>query len=93
MQVSRSLNESLTEGSTDGKYRKTRPNTFVDPGMGDDLVKANRKSLHPFWNYDFIDSEDPAKVSPGAIKAADTRSRKNVTPVSYMDNNMMGQTY
>ena len=33
----RSLNGGLTEGSTDGKYRKVRPNTEVAAGMVTDL--------------------------------------------------------
>ena len=32
---SRSLNKSMDEGATDGKYRKVRPNTTVAPGTGD----------------------------------------------------------
>ena len=32
---SRSMNESLNNGATDGKYRKARPNTEVIPGNGD----------------------------------------------------------
>mgnify|MGYP003332601042 FL=1 len=67
---SRSLNESLNEGSTDGKYRKVRPNTEVDPGMGDEIVRANRRGLHHYWNYDYIDQETPAKVNPGKMTAA-----------------------
>lgn len=62
---SRSENDSLLEGATDGKYRKARPNTTVQPGMGDQTVKANRAGLHPYWNYGFSNSEDPNKVNPG----------------------------
>jgi hypothetical protein len=62
---SRSENDSLLEGATDGKYRKARPNTTVQPGMGDQVVKANRAGLHPYMNYGFINSEDPTKVNPG----------------------------
>lgn len=61
---SRSLNESLTEGSTDGKYRKVRPNTTVAPGMGDDLVRENRKDLHPYWNYGYTTTEAGDKTDP-----------------------------
>ena len=61
---SRSLKESLTEGSTDGKYRKRRPNVEIDPGMGDELVVKNRSGLHPYMNYGFINSEETAKVNP-----------------------------
>jgi hypothetical protein len=62
---SRSENKSLLEGATDGKYRKRRPNTEVQPGMGDQTVVQNRAGLHPYFNYGFINSEDPNKVNPG----------------------------
>jgi hypothetical protein len=60
----RSENASLIEGTTDGKYRKRRPNTEVAPGMGDQLVVKNRAGLHPYMNYGFINSEESAKVNP-----------------------------
>ena len=59
----RSMNASLNEGSTDGKYRKVRPDTEV--GMGSEATLANRQSLHPFYGYGFITSEYPNKVNPG----------------------------
>jgi hypothetical protein len=62
---SRSENKSLEEGATDGKYRKRRPNTEVAPGQGDQTVAQNRAGLHPYFNYGFINSEDPNKVNPG----------------------------
>jgi hypothetical protein len=62
----RSENAELLEGATDGKYRKRRPNTTVDAGMGDQLVVKNRAGLHPYMNYGFINSEEPAKVNPGS---------------------------
>jgi len=62
---SRSENKSLLDGATDGKYRKRRPNTEVQPGMGDQTVVQNRAGLHPYFNYGFINSEDPNKVNPG----------------------------
>jgi hypothetical protein len=62
----RSESASLIEGTTDGKYRKRRPNTEVAAGMGDQTVVANRAGLHPYMNYGFINSEEPAKVNPGA---------------------------
>jgi hypothetical protein len=62
---SRSENKSLLEGATDGKYRKRRPNTEVAPGQGDQTVVQNRAGLHPYFNYGFINSEDPNKVNPG----------------------------
>jgi hypothetical protein len=64
--ISRSQNAELNEGATDGKYRKRRPNTTVATGMGDDLVEKNRAGLHPYMNYGFINSEEPAKVNPGS---------------------------
>ena len=33
---SRSMNKSLDEGATDGKYRKVRPDTEVIAGLGDE---------------------------------------------------------
>jgi len=59
-----SENVSLEEGATDGKYRKRRPNTTVAPGMGDQDVVKNRAGLHPYWNYGFVNSEEPNKVNP-----------------------------
>jgi hypothetical protein len=60
----RSENASLAEGATDGKYRKRRPNTEVNPGEGDQLVAKNRAGLHPYMNYGFINSEETTKVVP-----------------------------
>ena len=62
---SRSQNKSMLDGATDGKYRKRRPNTEVQQGMGDQTVQQNRASLHPYFNYGFVNSEDPNKVNPG----------------------------
>jgi hypothetical protein len=67
---SRSLNKSLDEGATDGKYRKVRPNTTVAPGTGDEIMLANRRALNPYWNYDFIDTESTTKVNPLSNEAA-----------------------
>lgn len=88
---SRSLNESLKDGSTDGKYRKARPNTVVAPGMGEEIVKANRADLNPYWNYDFIDKEAPVKVEPVSTRAKSSRNRP--LPVADTMNNQMGGTY
>jgi hypothetical protein len=65
--ISRSQSGSLIEGSTDGKYRKRRPDTEVQPVNGDAIMMANRAGLHPDMNYGFINSEVPAasRVSPG----------------------------
>lgn len=62
---SRSLNGSLDEGSTDGKFRKVRPDTTVVDGQGDQEVAANRQSLHPFAGYGFVTPEYPNKKNPG----------------------------
>jgi len=88
---SRSLNGGLEEGSTDGKYRKVRPNTEVAPGTGDDITLANRRDLHPYWNYDFIDQEKPSKVAP----VSDGVSSKPRSPMPVADtfNNQMGANY
>ena len=62
---SRSQNESLNEGATDGKYRKRRPNTEIIPGDGDQIVVQNRAGLHPYMNYGFINADEHSKVNPG----------------------------
>jgi hypothetical protein len=61
------MNESLKEGSTDGKYRKVRPNTEVLDLAGHEQTTDNRQSLHPFFGYGFTTSEYPtdAQVNPG----------------------------
>ena len=88
--MKRSQNSEMHEGATDGKYRKRRPNTHVAPGMGDELVKANRASLHPFLNYGFIDTEESVMVSPGeASPAKTTPPSYSGTPVADMQNYMM----
>jgi hypothetical protein len=56
----------LFVGSTEGRYRFRRPNTEIIKGMGDQAVQQNRAGLHPYWNYGFINSEEPNKVNPGA---------------------------
>jgi hypothetical protein len=88
---SRSLNQSLSEGSTDGKYRKVRPNTTVAPGTGEDIMLANRRGLNPYWNYDFIDQEAPTKVEPG--KATAVSKPRSAMPVADTFNNQMGANY
>ena len=62
----RSLNDSLTDGATDGKYRKSRPDTLVQPGLGGEIVKNNRGTLHSEYGYGFVNSESPSKVDPGS---------------------------
>lgn len=87
--MSRSQNSELHEGATDGKYRKRRPNTHVAPGLGDELVKANRASLHPFLNYGFIDTEESVMVSPGESSPGKTNAPAyNNTPVADVNNYM-----
>lgn len=65
---SRSQKASMLDGSTDGKYRKRRPDTEVALGMGDHLVEANRDALNPFNGFDYINSEASNKVSPGQMR-------------------------
>lgn len=82
----RSPNQALNEGATDGKYRKVRPDTSVVPGMGEELVKANRAGLHPFFNYGFIDTETQNKVSPGSSQTKSGPAPSYAAPVSYLTN-------
>jgi hypothetical protein len=65
--TSRSMNESLHEGATDGKYRKVRPDTEVLDLKGHEDTTNNRQGLHPFFGYGFSTSEFPAdaRVNPG----------------------------
>lgn len=65
--TSRSMNESLVEGATDGKYRKVRPDTEVVDHEGHEKTLDNRQTLHPFAGYGFVTSEYPAanRVVPG----------------------------
>ena len=65
--TSRSMSHGLLEGTTDGKYRKIRPNTEVNDIRGHEMTMDNRQTLHPFFGYGFITSEypDSAKVNPG----------------------------
>lgn len=63
--ISRSQNASLSDGATDGKYRKRRPDTEVIRGLGDEKVQANRDGLNPFYNYGYVNSEAVHKVNPG----------------------------
>jgi hypothetical protein len=65
--TSRSMNASLKEGATDGKYRKARPNTEVIDHDGNEKTMDNRQSLNPFFGYGFLTSEYPsdAQVNPG----------------------------
>jgi hypothetical protein len=87
----RSLNESLNNGATDGKYRKVRPNTEVDPGMGDEIVRANRRDLHPYWNYDYIDQESSSMVNP--LKKTASGSARPGSDVLNVNENQMGANY
>jgi len=88
---SRSLNGGLEEGSTDGKYRKVRPNTEVAKGTGEDITLANRRGLHPYWNYDFIDQEASTMVAPTDTTASS--KPRTPTPVADISNNQMLGTY
>jgi hypothetical protein len=89
---SRSLNTSMNDGATDGKYRKVRPNTtVVDPSAGDDIMRANRSGLNPYWNYDFIEQEANVKVNP--LSGKSSPSRRSPMPVADIENNQMGANY
>jgi hypothetical protein len=88
---SRSLNTSMKDGATDGKYRKVRPNTTVAPGTGDEIMLANRRGLNPYWNYDFIDQEAISMVSPLSTDVASTK--RAPMPVADTFNNQMGANY
>lgn len=65
--TSRSMNDSLNSGATDGKYRKVRPNTEVYDQDGHEKTVDNRQLLNPFYGYGFITTEAPAEsqVNPG----------------------------
>jgi hypothetical protein len=90
----KSQNKSMVEGATDGKYRKVRPNTDVAPGLGEEIVEANRRGLHPFFNYGFIDTETEDKVVPGAIKVPKAQAPSfHSAPVFDMDAYMNQQDY
>jgi hypothetical protein len=87
----KSLNQSINEGATDGKYRKVRPNTTVAPGTGDEIMLANRRALHPYWNYDFIDQESAVKVNPLSDEVSS--KRRASMPVAHTENDQMGANY
>ena len=61
--MSKSMNAELREGTTDGKYRKARPDTSPAAGMGDDIVRQERASLHPFQGYGFPNTQYPTPVT------------------------------
>jgi len=66
---SRSLNAGLDEGSTDGKYLKARPNAG---GQVESATEANRRGLHPSWNYGTF-AEAPVMVRPDGRVATHER--------------------
>lgn len=49
----------LIEGATDGKYRKVRPDTSVQPGTGHEQTLHDRSTLYREYNYGFIAQEIP----------------------------------
>lgn len=63
--TSRSMNENLFEGGTDGKYRKARPDTYIASDSGDASTMKDRSSLHPWMNYGYADQQLP--VSERAV--------------------------
>ena len=69
----------------------TQTSITVAPGTGEDLTLANRRGLHPYWNYDFIDQEAPTKVNPLGDSAS-SRPR-SAMPVADTFNNQMGANY
>lgn len=56
---SRSQNADLREGATDGKYRKTRPDTSLAAMSGGEQTMLNRSHLHAPMNYGFVTQELP----------------------------------
>ena len=60
-------------------------------GTGEDIMLANRRGLHPYWNYDFIDQEASVKVEPGKASAAS--KPRSPMPVADTANNQMLGTY
>lgn len=59
------MNAELREGTTDGRYRKARPNTSLGDdrnAQGNSLTARERATLHPFHGYGFVNSEAPDKV-------------------------------
>jgi hypothetical protein len=61
----RPMNGSLDSGSTDGKYRKVRPDTEVSDMKGHGQMMSERAALHPFWNYGPATAEAPSMVNSG----------------------------
>lgn len=57
--MSRSENVDLLEGTTDGKYYKTRPNTTYAPGTGEEIMRRNRAHLNAGMNYGYLNREIP----------------------------------
>jgi hypothetical protein len=63
---SRSMNAELREGTTDGRYRKGRPDTSLGDernAAGIQHTSAERSELHPFAGYGFPMMEKPDKVA------------------------------
>lgn len=65
---SRSQTMDLREGATDGKYRKSRPDTSVSPMTGDERTREDRAHLHAPMNYGFPTQEIPLpqRAVPGS---------------------------
>ena len=59
--AARSMNNSLSEGSTDGKYKKVNPNR---DGSVDPATAENRMDLHNQW---FGVTEKRVKVTPDGL--------------------------
>jgi hypothetical protein len=60
------MNADLQQGTTDGKYRKVRPDTTLgEPrnAAGVNMVEQERRVLHPFYGYGFLTTETPDRVT------------------------------
>ena len=55
------------------------------------IMLANRRALHPYWNYDFIDQESASKVNPLSDEA-NSKPRPSM-PVAHTENDQMGANY
>lgn len=70
-QIQASCNGELFEGATDGKVKKSRPNTRVGDYHGDALIMANKAGLsvpgaqqNPYGATPLTQDSGPGKVRP-----------------------------
>lgn len=66
---SRRLTVALDEGSTDGKYRKNRPDVG---GNIEPTTESNRRALHPYYGYGTF-AEAPLMKRPDGVTARHER--------------------